>query len=265
VVALLAPGAPARVLAGEVEVVASDAPGLAALWSGTGPLSDPVASCDAAVVFSRSADLIAALGTLPRVIEWDPQPPPGRAHAASWYAGALEALGVPAIAQAPMLSPTPEEREAADEVARALPQGFLALHPGSGSPSKNWPADRFAALAEALAPRQRVLIVEGPADRDAASRVRALLPGAVIARDLPLRVLGALLSGAGLYVGNDSGVGHLAAAYGARCLVLFGPTDPDVWKPLGPRVRVLRAPGGHLDALDVSAVSTSQARARPGG
>jgi ADP-heptose:LPS heptosyltransferase len=83
----------------------------------------------------------------------------------------------------------------------------------------------------------------------------------VRAHHLPLRVLGALLARAALYVGNDSGVTHLAAAWGAPTLALFGPTDPAQWAPLGPRVRTLRAPDGRMPSLGVASVLEA-ARAR---
>jgi ADP-heptose:LPS heptosyltransferase len=72
-------------------------------------------------------------------------------------------------------------------------------------------------------------------------------------------VLGALLSRAGAYLGNDSGISHLAAAWGAPTLSLFGPTDPAVWAPLGPRSRALRSPSGTLEGLSVDAVESGLA------
>ncbi|HET6897513.1 MAG TPA: glycosyltransferase family 9 protein, partial [Vicinamibacteria bacterium] len=130
---------------------------------------------------------------------------------------------------------------------------FVAIHPGSGAPRKNWPAQRFAALAERLAAGQRFLLLEGPADGDSAAPASGL-PGAVRARDLPPRVLGAVLARAGLYVGNDSGVSHLAAAWGAPVLALFGPTDPAQWAPVGPRVTVLRARDEKMESLELADV-----------
>jgi heptosyltransferase-3 len=82
----------------------------------------------------------------------------------------------------------------------------------------------------------------------------------VLARELPVRVLGAVLARAGLYVGNDSGVSHLAGAYGAPTIALFGPTDPALWSPVGPRVSVLRSPTETMAALvleDVIAAGVS--------
>jgi ADP-heptose:LPS heptosyltransferase len=67
-------------------------------------------------------------------------------------------------------------------------------------------------------------------------------------------VLGAVLERARLYVGNDSGISHLAAAWGAPVLALFGPTDPAQWAPIGPRVRVLRGGDGSVENLELEDV-----------
>jgi ADP-heptose:LPS heptosyltransferase len=72
-------------------------------------------------------------------------------------------------------------------------------------------------------------------------------------------VLAALLARAGAYVGNDSGVTHLAAASGAPTIALFGPTDPRVWAPLGPRVEVIR--GATMEGIAAGEVAAAVARA----
>jgi heptosyltransferase III len=113
---------------------------------------------------------------------------------------------------------------------RATPENFAAIHPFSGSPRKNWPLDRFRQLARGLERTMPVRWCAGPDDPP--------LPGAVRIDDL--FELGCWLAGARLYVGNDSGITHLAAAVGAPVLALFGPTDPAVWAPRGPNVRVCR-------------------------
>ena len=74
------------------------------------------------------------------------------------------------------------------------------------------------------------------------------------ALDLPLPELAAILARADLFLGHDSGVSHIAAAAGARALLLFGPSDPDIWAPPSKKVRVLRAPGEDLSRLGVEAV-----------
>ena len=161
---------------------------------------------------------------------------------------------MPVVAPEPLF---PDEAGAAAEpwLAR-LPAGFLALHPGSGSPRKNWPADRFAALARDLARGAPWLLVHGPADAGPAAVLRSV-EGAVEAAHLPLRVLARVLSAAGVHVGNDSGASHLAAAAGAPTLALFGPTDPALWAPVGRRVRVLRGDGGRLEGLAVPEVAAA--------
>src|SRR5207245_810028 len=79
----------------------------------------------------------------------------------------------------------------------------------------------------------------------------------LFAENLPLVYLPALFERAALFIGHDSGISHLAAAAGARCVLLFGPTDPDVWAPANPNVRVLTAQDGDLEKLEIDAVITS--------
>jgi ADP-heptose:LPS heptosyltransferase len=185
----------------------------------------------------------------------DPELPPGGAHASEWLDGALTAIGVADPGEdLPTLRASAEDRARANAIAEALPAGFLAVHPGSGSPAKNWPAGRFAELVRVLG-ETRWLVVRGPGD-DAASEPLERSPGVHVARDLPLRVLSALLARAGAYVGNDSGVSHLAATSGAPTVALFGPTDPALWRPLGPRVTVVRA-GPTMESIAVEEVSAA--------
>jgi ADP-heptose:LPS heptosyltransferase len=267
-VTLLAPSPAASVLVGpgpaEVEAVLPwEGAETASLFQAQGPppgcFRDRLSGFDAAIAYTRSLPLLESLRRLiPRVVAADPAPPPGT-HASEWLARpALEAGGDPA-ARPSTHTALPHEREALRPWLATLGEAFVALHPGSGSPAKNWPAARFARLAAALADGRRWLLVEGPADAEAA-RIPAAVPGAVRARNLPPRILGALLAEAGIYVGNDSGVTHLAAAWGAPTLALFGPTEPDVWSPVGSRVRVLRAPAGRLDGLDVAEVREAARR-----
>jgi ADP-heptose:LPS heptosyltransferase len=114
----------------------------------------------------------------------------------------------------------------------------VLFFPGSGGPHKNWPAENFAALADALPPPLRALVVLGPAE----STLEPLFVERGIARlrDQPLGTIAGLARLAAGFVGNDSGVSHLAAAAGAPGVAIFGPTDPDRWRPIG-WVRVVRA------------------------
>ena len=115
-----------------------------------------------------------------------------------------------------------------EDAGIAEPTDFTVIHPFSGSPAKNWPLERFQALARGL---ERHLAVRWCAGADDPP-----LPGAI--RIDNLYRLACWISQARLYVGNDSGITHLAAATGVPVLALFGPTDPAVWAPRGENVRV---------------------------
>ncbi len=106
---------------------------------------------------------------------------------------------------------------------------FATIQPFSGSAKKNWPLEQFEALARRLEEHLPVRWCAGPEER---------LAGAVRFDDL--YELAGWLASARLYIGNDSGITHLAAAVGTPVLALFGPTDPEVWAPRGPNVRVGR-------------------------
>jgi len=130
--------------------------------------------------------------------------------------------------------------------AAAPPHGRIVFHPGVSRwlPFKRWPASSFAALGDRLATRlgTEVLVSSGPADREEANAVvGAMRTPARLADEPGLPALVRLLAGARLVVAADTGPAHLAAASGVPTVVLFGPTDPAVAAPLGPRVRSLRA------------------------
>lgn len=135
--------------------------------------------------------------------------------------------------------PEPLRRWAAGRLAERGLDGArtVAIHRGSGSPAKNWPRERFEDLAAALGARgSGVLFLEGEAEAEGRPPEA---PGAARFSGLDLAQAAALLSACRAYVGNDSGVSHLAALLGVPTTVLFGPTDPAVWAPRGRRVTVL--------------------------
>jgi heptosyltransferase-3 len=109
-------------------------------------------------------------------------------------------------------------------------EDFAVIHPFSGGPRKNWPLENFRGLAARLERTMPVRWCAGPDDPP--------LPGAVRMDDL--YDLACWLAKGRLYVGNDSGITHVAAAVGTPVLAIFGPTDPEVWAPRGPNVRVAR-------------------------
>jgi heptosyltransferase-2 len=162
----------------------------------------------------------------------------GREHAARQLARPLESLAL--YLQDPAAVIVPNEK-------RTVNPMLLAIHPGSGSESKNWPLQRFQDLTSAfLAEKEerRILIVGGEADEARlAELTRALSTEKIeFACNLALPELAGRLQNCACYLGHDSGVSHLAAAVGVPSLLLFGPTDPAVWAPANKQVKVLRAP-----------------------
>jgi ADP-heptose:LPS heptosyltransferase len=112
----------------------------------------------------------------------------------------------------------------------------VLIHPGSGSSMKNWPAARYAEVIRRLGEPVRLVI--GEADFGVAAAVEAEVGCDLPRLELPpLDELAARLAGCRAYLGNDSGVSHLAGLCGARSVVLFGPTDQAVWRPLGHAVQ----------------------------
>lgn len=134
----------------------------------------------------------------------------------------------------------PGEADRAAAASFHAGEAFIALHPGSGSPTKNWPVENWAKLIPQLP--LPVVLVGGEADGPALDALAPLAAGVV--RDKPLPELAAFLGRAALFLGHDSGITHLAAAAGAPVVAIFGPTDPAVWAPPGEGTTVLRGGPG---------------------
>jgi ADP-heptose:LPS heptosyltransferase len=117
----------------------------------------------------------------------------------------------------------------------AVERGVTIIHPGAKSPSRRWPAARFAAVAKTLTGAgHRVVITGSPAEKDLAVRVAALagLGGdAVLAGRTALAELAGLVAHARLLISGDTGIAHLATGYGTASVVLFGPMSPARWGP----------------------------------
>ncbi len=160
-----------------------------------------------------------------------PEDYPG--HATDFYLEQAASLGAGPAGHMPRL------------VCPEVTHGSAVIHPFSGSRRKNWPLERFRELARHLEQHMPVRWCAGPEEA---------LAEAVRFDDL--YELACWLKGARVYIGNDSGISHLAAAAGAPSLVLFGPTDPRRWAPRGPNVHILatETPGQPIDAIPLEAV-----------
>jgi ADP-heptose:LPS heptosyltransferase len=128
-----------------------------------------------------------------------------------------------------------------DDLALAAPApaprwaDAVVVHPGASGPERRWPVPRFAAVARRLAADgHRVLVSGSPGEAAAAHQLAAaagLPPSAVLAGRTDVGSLAALVAHARLVLCGDTGVAHLATAYGTRSVLLFGPVPPGLWGP----------------------------------
>ena len=204
---------------------------------------------DELLAFLGAFDLVVAWARLPllgvkarrlrlRHVEASPNPPEA-VHASDHLIASVRRLGF----QTPVSPPELRFGDPGPLLARygLSPASFVAIHPSSGSPKKNWPPHWFAEFARcARAAGQELLWIQGEADHEVVSSLVRGVPGPV-ASELPLRDLATVLSSASVFVGNDSGVAHLAAAAGTPTLALFRCTDPRQWAPRGRSVRIVEA------------------------
>lgn len=133
----------------------------------------------------------------------------------------------------------------------------LVVHPGSGSPRKNWPEDRWATLLEQVmdGSEARVLLVGGEAEEGRLERLAARLPQErrEILRSQPLVTVAQRLRGCRGFLGHDSGITHLAAALGLPGIALWGPSRAQIWSPRGGDIRLVLAQPD-LESLGVPVV-----------
>ncbi len=151
---------------------------------------------------------------------------------------------------------------------------YAVLRPGAGDASKRWSVENFAVIARWLRERYALTPVVnlGPGDEEIAAEVRErLAPLSVIVDSLDLRQLMALLGGASLFVGNDTGPTHIAAALQKRCVAIFGTSDSAAWYPWKTEHRVVenkfpceRCPRGRCasarESLCIRTISVEQVR-----
>ncbi len=155
-----------------------------------------------------------------------------KVHTAEHIASAMFFLGVPQaeVPRARLFAAAPT----------ALAPGYAVIHPYASAPDKTWPLDRFLEVAGHIEKSLGLtpVFIPGPGEPANIFGSFKVIPNASIPE------LKGLMAGAHLFVGNDSGPAHIAAAYGVPCVVVFGPTDPAVWAPWRTEGRGLKMPGG---------------------
>lgn len=223
------------------DVLDADGPLGTALFSGAGdlPIPTPGLAIAWSAAYSLLADRLVAMGVR-SIIAAPPRPDDPR-HQARYLLDCLLPLGVPRALRAapsPRVGPPPAFLAG---LLRHGPGPVALLHPGAGARWKRWPLDRMLALAAGIAASGVTVQWScGPADAD----LRAALADNGIApwpeMDLPL--FASCLASCSLLVSPDTGVAHLAALLDVPQVVLFCPTDPRRWRPIGRQAAVLAAP-----------------------
>jgi heptosyltransferase III len=152
-----------------------------------------------------------------------------RIHTAEHLASAMFWMGVPR-------TEIPRARLSAG--TSPIPGAYAVLHPFASEPGKTWPAEGFLAVAKHLRDKAGLepVFLVGPGDDPTA------FPGFGSVRNAPLAEVKSLMAGAQLFIGNDSGPAHIAAAFGVPVVVLFGPSDPVNWAPWRTERQVLTNP-----------------------
>jgi ADP-heptose:LPS heptosyltransferase len=130
------------------------------------------------------------------------------------------------------------------------------IHPVAATVSKTWQAEGFLEVARQLqAGGADVVFIGGPSDDLSAFRDFRTLAG------VPLSEIKSLLASASIFIGNDSGPAHMAAAFGVPCVVIFGDSDPAIWGPWRTPAEVISSPGG-ISGVRVDQVLAALTRLR---
>ncbi|MBW3623241.1 MAG: glycosyltransferase family 9 protein [Armatimonadetes bacterium] len=167
-------------------------------------------------------------------------------HQVEEVAAMGRALGTPLEAELRLPLTDDLRRFAEEYLGSASPQApWVAMHLSVSRPAKAWPLERFAEVASTLMEEHgaRILLLGGKDDRAQAEAFSAMLPrpARIAAGETSLAQTAALLERCRLFVGIDSGPAHLSAAVHCPTLVLFGATDPRIYRPWGAHCRVLKA------------------------
>lgn len=190
--------------------------------------------------------------TLPVDLDWRAEP---RRHQTLRNLDILRPLGIPAEDQSATIGLTAEERSEAKTFIDPFSRGYdflIGIHPGAGKPENRWAPEKFAALAEGLHRTRRagIIVTSGPMDAGPVSAMlRSMRCPFLLVEGKPVREVAAIIDRLDLFITNDTGLMHVAAATSAGVLGLFGPTDPLQWAPVGSKNRFLLARGNRMENL----------------
>jgi ADP-heptose:LPS heptosyltransferase len=178
-------------------------------------------------------------------------------HRINIFLESLSALQIPTPFSLPLVFPSPKDKKQGQEALRRAikTHSVLAIHPGSGGRYKCWDITRFIEVSRQAQERLDLqpFFILGPAEEELVPKLKNSLGHDVAILDsVPLPVLAGAMAECCIFLGNDSGVTHLAAALGIPTVAIFGPTDPHLWGPVGQHVRIIskRAEGRHMGESD---------------
>jgi ADP-heptose:LPS heptosyltransferase len=178
----------------------------------------------------------------------DPFPQPDLVlHASEYQCRQLEELSISTLpCPAPVIAPSQDDFfEARRFVQQNVAKGekLILLHPGSGGRKKLWSVAGWLDIIVKILRHKnlKICLIEGPADRHIVQQLCSEVGSTflLLAHNWRLGKLAALMKLSSLYLGNDSGITHLAAACNTPTIALFGPTDPRRWGPQGSKVQVV--------------------------
>ena len=171
---------------------------------------------------------------------------PDEMHSVDYYLRAAKAIGLKTNVHAPMLSFAPDDEEYANELlvdhGIDSEEQLVMIHPGSRWEAKSWLAERFAAVADTIQVSRsaRVVFAGSEMERARVKNIQAQMSttSVSIVGQTTVLQLAAVMKRCALFLGNDNGPMHMAAAAGLPVVALFGPTNPKVWGPCGSGHRV---------------------------
>jgi ADP-heptose:LPS heptosyltransferase len=235
------------------KITSMDSPGFSNLYIEDAQLPQPL------IAYIQQFDNILVYGFDPKdiftknlrkigakqVYRFDPFPPDdSTTHIITYLLKTLEILGIYEERLFPeiVIPKTEDQFSYSDRFQPGELQ--VAIHPGSGSPKKNWGVANFAELCVRVIHtyHAKIVLIAGPAENANAQIIRDTLPKSslIVLENMSLPGIATGLQKCRIYIGNDSGISHLAAAVGVPTIVIFGPSNPYVWKPFGRHVVVLQ-------------------------
>lgn len=167
------------------------------------------------------------------------KPPKASVHAIDMFLNIVLSLGVALAGKEPYLPFSPKAEDWADRFLeeKGINRGelLIGINPGAFKQSKRWPEPRYAELSDILIKefKTKVIIFQGPGENEIIEKVVSLMKEKAIIAKTGIKELSALSRKCKLFVGNDTGPMHVAAASGTPVIALFGPADPQRSRPWG--------------------------------